>query len=430
MSRSASAPVSPARLAAFAVVRRVFEEGAYADRALASEAAGLEQRERSLATRIAYGTVQRRATLDHVAERLVRSGISSLEAPVLAALRIGLYQLIYLDGIPDHAAVAESVELAKRSSRGGAGLVNAVLRRAASERERLLGGLDDGTPSAAAVMHSVPEWLADMWFEELGAEDARALLARINQPAESAVRVNTLVATVGEVTEELNVGWHPADGLPEGVVLEGPFDLEGSELWRRGAVMGQSRASMLVARTLAPEPGDRVLDLCAAPGGKTTHCAALVQNNGIVVAVERHEGRAAALQRTAARMGASCVSIRVADAREPLAPEFDRVLVDPPCSGLGTLQSRPDRRWRVSAESVGELASLQGEILAAGARALRPGGTLAYSVCTISRRESNEVVTGFLAQTSDFELDQERRLLPHRDGTDGFYIARLRRAAD
>jgi 16S rRNA (cytosine967-C5)-methyltransferase len=421
--------VSPARAVAFSVVRRVFEQDAYADRALAAEAARLDQRDRSLATQIAYGTVQRRATIDHVAERFLRGELGSLEAPVLAALRIGLYQLIYLDGIPDHAAVAESVELAKRSSRGGAGLVNAVLRRAAAERDRLLERIDDATPAAAAVMHSIPEWLAEMWFDELGAGEARALLARINQPAESAVRVNTLVATVGEVTEQLAVAWHPADAVPEGLVIDGPYDLERSELWERGAVMAQSRASMLVARVLAPEPGDRVLDLCAAPGAKTTHLAALLQNDGSVVAVERHPGRAAALERTAQRMHAVSVNVRIADAAEPVGEEFDRVLVDPPCSGLGTLQSRPDRRWRATPESITELAELQQRILAAAASAVRPGGTLVYSVCTISRRESEEVIGRLLSERRDFKLDEQRRLLPHRDLTDGFYIARLRRAA-
>ena len=416
-------------MVALRVVRRVFEQGAYADRALAAEATRLSGRDRALATRIAYGTVQRRATLDHVAGLLLAREIASLQPGVLNALRVGLYQLLYLDAVPAHAAVGESVELAKGTSHGGAGLVNAVLRRAVRDREGLLEALNDGTPAAAAVMHSVPGWLAELWFDELGADEARRLLARINQPAESALRVNTLLASPRLVSASLPVAHHPVPALPEGLVLEGPFDLEASELWANGHVMGQSRASMLVARTLAPAPGERVLDLCAAPGGKTTHLAALMENTGAVHAVEQHLGRAEALERTVARMGASCVEVRVADARDHIDQNFDRVLVDPPCSGLGTLQSRPDLRWRVSEQSLSELAELQSQILAAGADALGPGGTLVYSVCTISQREGAGVIARFLAHRREFALQDSFQLLPHRDGTDGFYVARLRRDA-
>jgi 16S rRNA (cytosine967-C5)-methyltransferase len=437
--------MSPARACAYTVVRRVFEQGAYADRALAAEAAGLEQRDRALAMQIAYGTVQRRRTLDHLAGRLVRRPLRQLEPAVLAAVRIGLFQLIYLDGVAAHAVVDESVELAKRESAAGAGLVNAVLRRAAREREALLECLSDTSPGAAAVMHSVPQWLAELWWSELDAERAVALLRRINDPAESAIRVNTLVSSAAEVLAGLAVPARAAPSLPEGVVLEGPFDAHGSPLWQQGAIMPQSRGSMLVARMLAPNPGDRVLDLCAAPGGKTTHLAALMEGEGEVVAVERHPGRARALARTCDRMHAACVRVAVQDAGELEArSEFDRVLVDPPCSGLGTLQSRPDLRWRARPEAIAELASLQQRILAAGAAATKPAGVLVYSVCTISRREGEQVVEDFLRTRSDWEADdlgseypdwrapragRNLQLLPDRDGTDGFFLARLRRSA-
>ena len=217
----------------------------------------------------------------------------------------------------------------------------------------------------------MPGWLASKWWEELGAEQARALLRVVNEPAESALRVNALVATVEEVQEALPVPSRRARGAgtdPEGLVLDGPFDVQGSELWRSGAVQPQSRASMLVSRMLAPEPGQRVLDLCAAPGGKTTHLAALMGDRGEIVAVERHPGRAAALERTAARLGTTSVRVEVGDAAAVRGDgPFDRVLVDPPCSGLGTLQSRPDLRWRARPEAVPELAAMQTRILAAGA---------------------------------------------------------------
>lgn len=435
-----SARVAPARACAYAVVRRVFEQGAYADRALHAEAANLDQRDRALAMTLAYGTVQRRATLDHVIGQLSDRGPIELDAPVLAALRLGLMQLLLLDGIAEYAAINESVELAKRAGRGGRGgasLVNAVLRRASREGRVILAGLSDQTAQGAAILHSVPSWLAEMWWQELGPEPARALLARINEPAESALRVNTLVADVQAVAAELGLAAYPAPNLPEGLVLQEPFDAFGSELWERGAIMPQSRASMLVGRTVGARPGERVLDLCAAPGAKTTHLAAMMNDEGALTAVERHRGRAAALARTLQRMGVSAAAVQVRDASAISADDgqFQRVLVDPPCSGLGTLQSRPDLRWRTSPQRITDAAVLQARILRAGAAVTGGGGTLVYSVCTISRTESELVVNEFLHEHPQFTAEPlaergqtpYRNLLPHRDGSDGFFIARLRR---
>ncbi|MGH2843705.1 MAG: 16S rRNA (cytosine(967)-C(5))-methyltransferase RsmB [Solirubrobacteraceae bacterium] len=430
---------APARAAAFVVLRRVFEEGAFADRALHSAAAELSARDRALAMALVYGTVQRRRTLDHILTRLVSRPLERLEPPVLAALRLGAFQLLLLDGIRDHAAVNESVELAKGSSRGGAQLVNAVLRRTTREGPQLFAALDDDTAAHAAVKHSVPDWLAELWWGELGADAARALLEAINSPAESVLRVNTLKGDVASVIGALpgSAAPRPAPAwerhpelpeLPEGLLLGGPFDTYGSPLWREGRLMPGSRASMVVARVLDPQPGDRVLDLCAAPGGKTTHLAALMGGQGEITAVELHAGRARALRETCAQMGAMNVRIQHADGCTLIdAPPYDRVLVDPPCSGLGTLQSRPDLRWRPRRGALDELALRQAELMQAGARMLKSGGTLVYSVCTITRAEGDGVIDAFIATHPDFSCEQRCQLLPSRDGTDGFFIARLRR---
>ncbi len=438
------ASVSPARRCAYAVIRRVFEQGAFADRALQAHAATLDPRDRALAMALVYGTVQRRATLDYVAATLSSGSLERLDPPVLAALRLGLFQLLFLDGVAAHAAVNESVELAKFDRRAGAALVNAVLRRAVREGPALIEALDDRTPARAALLYSVPTWLAERWWDELGGDRARMLMRRCNDPAESALRVNTLLATRDDVLTRLPVPGRPAERLPEGVVLEAPFDAHGSELFRQGAIVPQSRASMLVARLLGPRPGERVLDLCAAPGGKATHLAALMEDEGEIVAVEHHRGRAAALMRTCRRTRASCIRVEVADAAQfRHEASYDRVLLDPPCSGLGTLQARPDLRWRASPESIAELSALQRRILAAGAAATAPGGIVVYSVCTISRAEGEEVIESFLDEHREFAADDLQReypewrhpscpshlqLLPDRDGTDGFFIARLRRA--
>ncbi len=432
--------VAPARRAAYTVIRRVFEQGAFADRAFHSAAAELDTRDRALAMTLAYGTVQRMRTLDHVLAEFVSRPLDSLEPPVLAALRLGLFQILFLGGVTDYAAVNESVELAKHESRGGAQLVNAVLRRASRDGEKRLAKLDDTTPQHAAVMHSVPDWLAELWFNELGAERARALLASVNKPAESALRVNLLRARPEQVKAALQAssaaGWAPKwdrqpqlPELPEMLVLEGAFDAFGSELFEQGALMPQSRGSAVVARVLAPQAGERVLDLCAAPGGKTTHLAALMGAEGEIVAVEVHHGRAGALLETCRRMGADNVRVAQIDAREFTdSRPFDRVLVDPPCSGLGTLQARPDLRWQPRRGQIAELANKQLELLTAGARQLRRGGTIVYSVCTISRQEAEGVIDRFLAERPEFTCARHWRLLPSTDGTDGFFIALLRSA--
>ena len=432
--------VAPARRAAYTVIRRVFEQGAFADRALHTAVAELDGRDRALAMTLAYGTVQRARTLDHVLSAFVSRPLERLEPPVLAALRLGIFQILFLGGVTDYAAVNESVELAKRESRGGSQLVNAVLRRASREGPKRLGQLDDGTPEHAAVLHSVPDWLAQMWWQELGPDRARALLASVNKPAESALRVNSLRSTPEQVKAALQASsaarsappWEDQPGLPElpeMLVIDGAFDAFGSELFSAGALMPQARGSAVVARVLAPQSGERVLDLCAAPGGKTTHLAALMGGEGELVAVEVHPGRARALEQTCRQMGADHARVVQVDAREFSDEQpFDRVLVDPPCSGLGTLQARPDLRWQPRRSQLAELAAKQAQLLGTAAAQLRAGGSLVYSVCTISRQEGDQVVDAFLAQTPGFSCEQRWQLLPSTDGTDGFFIALLRRA--
>jgi 16S rRNA (cytosine967-C5)-methyltransferase len=432
---------TPARRVAHAVLGRTFAEGAYTDRAFTAEAAraGLDGRERAFAMRLAYGAVQRRDTLDHVIGLLAGRPPHELDPPVLDALRVGVLQLCFLDGVADHAAVSQSVELIGGPARG---LVNAVLRRAAREAPALVDALPDATAEEAALRHSHPLWVARLWWEAFGAERARSLMVADNEPAETAVRVNRLVAEPPEVAAEL--GGRPAQSVPEGLVLGAPVDLAGSSAYAEGRVTPQSRASMLVGRTLAPRSGERVLDLCAAPGAKTTHLAALMEGGGEVVAVERDPGRARQLRETCERMHAGTVVVVEGDAREDHGRDFDRVLVDPPCTGLGTLRGRPDLRWRATQEAAGELAALQREILDAAARAVRPGGTLVYSTCTLNPAENEDVVAGALAARDDLEADDLQSdaplwkhptvanhllLLPDRDGTDGFFIARLRRKA-
>jgi 16S rRNA (cytosine967-C5)-methyltransferase len=427
------------------VLRRVSSDGAYADRAFRAEAerARLDPRERALAQRLAYGAVQRRRTIDWLLDELASRPLDDIEADVLDALRLGVLQLLWLDSVPDRAAVDQTVELVKGITPRASGFTNAVMRRGAREAGRLLARL----PADSPVLLSHPDWLAEAWTDALGAPEARELMERDNEPAESAVRANGLRAGPDDVRTALaerDVATRPADGLPEGIVIAGAFDAHGSDLFERGWLMPQSRASMHVGRVLDPRPDESVLDLCAAPGAKSTHLAALMGGRGLVLSVEENEARADDLRATCARLGAEIVEVRVADAREPVdgapAGGFDRVLLDPPCSDLGTLQSRPDARWRKGPEQVAELAALQRELLESAASQLRPGGTLVYATCTISSAENEDQVTAFLADHPELtagDLGAEHpelalradsrflQLLPHRHGTDGFFIARL-----
>lgn len=445
---------SEARSCAHEVLRRVSERDAYADRAFHAAAASLGPRDRALAMRISYGAVQRMGTLDETIGALAGRRLDRLDGAVLAALRAGLYELLYLDGSPDRAVVHDSVEIVKRSGSRGAGLVNAVLRRASSERGQLLSALDDSTPQDAAAAHSHPRWLAELWWEHLGPDRARSLMAANNEQGEVSVRVNTLIADPGDAAASLPVA-EPAGQaslrgvhLPEALVLSGPFDVTASRLWREGAIVAQSRAAMLVCRILDPRPGERVLDLCAAPGGKSTHIAALMGGEGELVAVESHPGRARALREAVARTRTGIVSVEQADAALPRddGRRFHRVLLDAPCSGLGTLQSHPDLRWRMSPERIETLAELQGRMLAAAATAVEAGGTLVYSTCTISPAENERQIDAFLNAHPDFAVeplqlaptgagddrcptpDRFLTTLPDIDRTAGFFIARLRRS--
>jgi 16S rRNA (cytosine967-C5)-methyltransferase len=400
--------IAPARRAAYEVLRRVFEQDAYADRALASAAEGLDQRDRALAQRLAYGAVQRARTLDHAIETLGRRPVRKLDPPVLAALRLGAYQLGYVEGVPDYAAVNDSVELVRRARLERAvPFTNAVLRRVGEGIRELIDGLPEGP-----LKHSYPDWIYELWLEELGEEDALALMRAQNEPPETVVRV-----VRGDIEGE-------ATDVP------GAFRVErvDEQALAEGRVWPQSRASQLAALAVGARDGERVLDCCAAPGGKATMLA------GEVTAVELHEGRARELEENARRLGATNVTVVNADATDlpPTLTGFDRALVDAPCSGLGVLARRPDLRWRAK-----PLPELQLALLRAAAERVRPGGTIVYAVCTINRAENEEIVDASGLEPDPSLADEwpayrhPRRpefllTLPHLHGTSGFFIARLR----
>lgn len=472
--------VSPARVLAYDTVYATFEEDAFTERAFRTKADQLEieGRERAQAQRLAYGAVQRRGTSDVAIERLAGRSTRLLDPPVLAALRLGLYELLFADATPDHAAVDQAVELVKAAGAGyAAGFANAILRRAVRERAQLTADLlgDDSTPATAAVADSAPQWLAEMWWSELGEEAARAVLAACNERAEVAMRVSTTVAppsrrkesdmdacSVGAPRDAMLRKLHEAGvearvpaaewplAAPELLVIEGRTGDAVPTAVAAGELTPQSRGSAAVVEALDPQEGEHVLDLCAGPGIKTGQIAERMCDRGEVISVELDPARAGEVADQARRLGLRSVTVIEADATQPgMAPGFDRVLLDAPCSDLGTLASRPDARWRKSPQTIERLVQIQDQMLRNAAAALRPGGTLVYSTCTISRRENEERVAALLAaseagEAPPLELDDlgsrapalaapaEPRCLqlrPDRDSTTGFFIARLRRRA-
>jgi 16S rRNA (cytosine967-C5)-methyltransferase len=407
--------VSPPRRAAFDTVMRVFEDDAYADRAFPAAAEGLDPRDRALAQRLAFGTIQRVRTLDHGIETLGRRPVAKLDPPVRAALRLGAYQLAFSD-VAVHAAVNESVELVRAAGlQRAVGFANAIMRRLALGLRDLVAGLPDAAPEEAALKHSYPDWVAELWRRELGREEALAMMEAQNEPAETVVRLNR--------RKEGQVDGRPDAEIPDALHVE-RVD-EGA--LRTGLIWPQSRGSQLAGLCVGSREGERVLDLCAAPGGKATQLA------GEVTAVEIHPGRARQLEENCARLGATNVRVVNADALALPAElgDFDRVLVDAPCSGLGVLASRPDLRWRAK-----PLPELQRDLLRVAAERVKPAGAVLYSVCTISSEENEDIVdaSGLEIESLGKEWPQfahPRRpefllTLPHRHRTSGFFIARLR----
>lgn len=441
-------PQGEPRRLAWRVLNAV-EGGAFADAALGTTLRGahLEPRDRALATQLVYGTLAWQGLLDHVLTQLGRAP-RRLDVEVRTLLRLALFQLIRLDRVPAFAAVDTAVELAK-TLKGGApsGLVNALLRRFLREGRPLALPPESDRARHLALATSHPQWLVERWLAELGTDDAAALLASDNQPAPTTLRAlpgRVPRATVIAALADADVAARPTRWAADGIVLESPVDPTGLPGWRDGWFTVQGEASQLVAAMLGVAPGARVLDVCAAPGGKALAAAGVAGPAGLVLATDPYRPGLVRLGEEAARLGLRVLRVRAAATQLPLTATtgFDAVLVDAPCSGLGTLRQHPEIRWRRQAGDVATLAVLQRRLLAAAAAHVRPGGVLLYATCTITRDENDAVVDAFLAAHADFATDDPRpvlpaaagelvdargalRTFPHRHGLDGFFALRM-----
>jgi 16S rRNA (cytosine967-C5)-methyltransferase len=438
------------------VLERVERSGAYADLALHSALtrSDLAASDRALTTDLVCGTLRWRGRLDFLLAHVLERDPAKLEPRVAQLLQLGAYQLTIADRIHPAAAVDQTVRTARAAGlERAAGLVNAVLRRLAREHSEIaLPSLESDPLGHLTHALSLPAWLAERWLESWGAEAAAALARASNEVPPLTVRVNPLRAEREPLLAALREHFPEARACrfaPEGIVLGRGGNPGREPAFLEGRFTVQDEASQLVAVLLGARAGERILDLCAAPGTKTTAIAERLGEAGEVVAADRNPRRLALVGRDARRLGLANVTTREIDGTGPLASlagprPFDRVLVDAPCSGLGTLRRNPDARWRVRRSDLPRLAEIQHALLCNAASVLRPGGTLVYSTCTLTKEENEAVVDAFLGEAKDFRRkppaalpegllplvaeDGFLRSLPHVHGTDGFFAAALERA--
>jgi 16S rRNA (cytosine967-C5)-methyltransferase len=436
------------REAALQILHAVETRGAFGDRMLdgAHARAKWDDRDQALLHELVKGGLRWRGRVDYVLDPFVHVGFDKLQPWIRNVLRLGAYQILFLDRVPEHAAVDESVKLAHKYGHPGlAGLVNSVLRRLIDEKASIVIPEGDDVASLSA-WGSHPEWIVERWLERFGVEATRALLQADNRPVPVGLRVNTTKGTREQLIERLaaeGVKARPAEMSPDLVWVETHQSPGRLKAFREGWCTAQDESESLVARLVGPRQHERLLDLCAAPGGKCTHLAELMGDEGEVWAMERDAARVTSVEQTIARLGIHSIHVVHGDGRNYAFPmPFDRVLVDAPCSGLGVLGRRADARWRKGPEILREMPPIQLDLLNAAGRRLRPGGVLVYSVCSFEPEETVVVVERFLRANPSFVLEAAAGLLPdevvtedgfmlvlpHVHGCDGAFAARLRKA--
>lgn len=452
-----------ARAGALAVLQRI-EEGGYANLALDSYLEGpgrqLSRQDKGLLTELVQGVVKYRLTLDWIIDQLVQKNQKLKQGPRIL-LRLGLYQLSYMGGIPDRAATFETVQLAKINYHSGvASLVNGVLRSWLRQKDQFKWPDEAKDPAGyLSVYYSHPRWMVERWLERYGLENTRSFCLYNNSSPRLWLRTNTLRTTAAELKETLiDEGCQVEEGsfAPEALaLLEGP-GLRNLVSFQKGLFTVQDESSMLAAHGLSPERGQRVLDTCAAPGGKTTHLAQLMEDQGSITAWDIHPHRVELIRENQRRLGISCIEAAVFDASADLAEQrqslglFQRILVDAPCSGLGVLRRRADARWNKSPEDIRQLTDLQKKILTNALSLLAPGGRLLYSTCTVEPEENRLLVEEVLAAHPQYKKgslalpvvkeenrqllpepakDWDMQFLPFLHGLEGFYMAAIEKEA-
>lgn len=400
----------------------------------------LDKSDAALATEIVYGTIQRLNTIDYFLGKFVAKGMAKLQPWVRSLLRLSFYQMYYLDRIPDHAIVNEAVNLAKKKGHQGiSGMVNGVLRNVIRQKDSLL--IPEKLPAAEriALVHSHPQWLVSRWLRQLGEAKTEQICEANNVPPRVSIRANTMKLGRNELVELLrqaDIQAEPSALAPAGVIVRGAGNMALTPWFAEGLFSIQDESSMLVAEAVDPQPGEKVLDCCAAPGGKTMHMAEKMKDSGQVWACDVHEHKAKLIQEQADRLGLKSVKTLTADARKLTerfeAGSFDRILLDAPCSGLGVIRRKPDMKWSKLEQELDDICVIQRDLLNEVHKLLRPGGILVYSTCTIEHNENEGMVQSFLRDHPEFEWADEQgpvQIYPYEHQSDGFFIAKLRKRA-
>jgi len=422
-----------ARFSAVKTVYAVQSQGAFSNVALAQilRQEKLSDLDRRFCTELVYGTIKVGASLDWKISKYINRPLEKIDEKILAVLRVGMYQIFFLDRVPNSAAVNESVEITKKFCGIGASkFVNGVLRSAVREPQKSDFPNDDGAESLA-LQSFHPAWLVKLFVEEFGLETAKKICATDNTEPPLCLRVNLLKSTRAEILDELEkfgATAEPSKIVPEGIICKSHGALDSFKPLKFGQCQVQDESSMLAAHWLNPAENDFVIDCCAAPGGKATHIAELMKNHGRIIAADIFEMKLQHIKENSKRLGIKIIEPVLLDARnigEKFFNQADKVLVDAPCSGLGVIRRKADLRWKKTPEEIAELPKLQSEILSSAANAVKIGGTLIYSTCTIIRRENEDIVKNFLNLNKNFKLVEMKTFLPHIDGTDGFFISKL-----
>lgn len=437
-----------ARAMALRALRDIEHRQRYAHLALPAFLArtNLDQRDRRFVTDLVYGVIRRRLTLDWLLGQFAKRPASEIDEHALAILRLGLYQILFMDRVPDHSAVNTSVALAKRKlKRGAEKFVNAVLRESLRQQSQLpWPSRSEDEVGFLSAYYSHPRWQVELWLKEIGTEKTEALLEADNQRPRVTVRPNTLRTTTAGLRDELEkAGIRTGEGQYVKSALS-VSELIPAHFFKGGLAYAQDEASQLVALVVDPQRGESVIEIGAAPGGKATGLAQLMGDEGEIAAVEINRSRLDILRENCRRLGVKSIRPVLADATNQLSlsalglGEADRVLLDAPCSGLGVLARRPDARWRKDQAQIAELALLQGQLLSTAASLVRTHGVLVYSVCTMTSAETTEVIAAFLTDHPEFAPEAfdlpslsapegTLQLWPDTHGLDGMFIAKLRR---
>jgi len=441
------------RRAAFHTLARIYKERSYADLLIDRELSlgQLQGPDRGLYTELVYGVLRRQGTLDHVIAQFSKTPPTKLERAVQILLRLGIYQLLFLDRVPASAAVNETVKLGHELASRATGFINAVLRNVDRQREQIRYPDPERDPVAhLSARYSHPAWIVRIWIEQLGYDEAAALAQAMSEPAPVSIRTNTLRISRDALRQRLSaegVEALPASYAPDALQVVGHLSCAQTQSFRDGLFAVQDEASQLAGLFLSPQPGEEILDLCAAPGGKAIYAAQLMGNRGCVVAGDRHPRKLGLIEEAAERLGVTIVSTLLLDGARPdqaLSDRtFDRVLVDAPCSGLGVIRRNPEGKWWKEAADLSRLAEGQRAILNAAAAHVRKNGVLLYATCSTTTVENEDVVADFLSRQQDFVVENLGSLFPelgslftsagyfrawpHRHGMDGFFAARFRR---